>query len=156
MNENAQLLRDYLARTRSLFDAAFSADTAAPGTQDARDSRPNGHCAIAAIFINRQLGGEFVSATLSSGVSHWFNRIRFGGEWFDVDLTGDQFGEDPVRVGSPNSLWAGTRSRSEVDINADTWRRHELFSSRVEVERDIRTAERAERNLLTAILEGEV
>src|SRR5262245_35473353 len=63
----------------------FSADTAAPGTQWRGAPRSIGHCAAVALIFQASIGGDLMS-TYIEGVSHWFNRVREGERWVDVDL----------------------------------------------------------------------
>jgi hypothetical protein len=90
----------------------------------------DGHCAVVAILVNQRFGGEFMSASVD-GVSHWFNRFRCNGTWIDVDLTGDQFGGDKVRMGVPGSLWNETRPRSGAELNSETLSRSGLLAARL-------------------------
>lgn len=115
---------------REAAEGAFALDTAAPGTPNT----PNlsaGHCTMVAMLVRERLGGEFVSASLS-GLSHWFNRLKVGEEWIDVDLTGDQFGRGRIQYAPAGTLYENTRARSAADINAETRARYAQFSSRVQ------------------------
>src|SRR5262249_54554099 len=88
--------RDYAERLakelRTRLDPAFRPDTAAQGLEGTVPSA--GHCAVASVVVQNIIGGELASA-LVGGISHWFNRIRFGDHVFDIDITADQFGNAP-------------------------------------------------------------
>jgi hypothetical protein len=56
-----------------------------------------GQCGTVATIVRAMLGGELVSAEIDAQ-SHWFNRSYVAGDFFDVDLTGDQFGLPPVQL----------------------------------------------------------
>lgn len=116
-------LRRRLEELRSRLDLVFANDTAAPGTPPSDRPRSCGHCAVVAILVRDLIGGEYVSTAIG-GLSHWFNRVVNDGVWIDVDLTGDQFGQAAVGIGSPNELWPNTRSRSAFDINVATTKRY--------------------------------
>ncbi len=111
-----------LERLRVTLEAAFSPETAAPGTETAGRPPSVGQCAVVSIIVRDRFGGEFVSTTVQ-GQSHWFNRLNIGGRVIDVDLTGDQFGLQAVRFGEPGGLWPGTRTRTPHELREETVRR---------------------------------
>lgn len=118
-----------LERLRLTLEAAFSPQTASPGTETAGRPPSAGQCAAVSIVVWDRFGGEFVSATVQ-GQSHWFNRLNFGGRVIDVDLTGDQFGLQAVRFGKPGSLWEGTRPRTAQELREETVRRAILLAEK--------------------------
>ena len=112
--------RERLLSARSRLAAAFSADTAAPGT--ARGTGSAGHCAVVALLVRASFGGELVAVTIGRS-SHWFNRIVIDGRCFDVDLTGDQFGFEPVRMRVAGGLFGATRLRVTTEVREETFAR---------------------------------
>jgi hypothetical protein len=113
--------RDYaeqLAKQlRNRLDKAFRPDTTAQGLGGAVPSA--GHCAVASVVVHNVLGGELVSAIVG-GISHWFNRVRFGERVFDIDLTADQFDAPPVIIADADELYPGTRVRPYGDLTVET------------------------------------
>ena len=117
----------YGAQLRVTLVRAFSSDTAAPGTVSRVPSA--GHCAAVAAVVRAEFGGDFLS-TVVGGQSHWFNRIHVGGRSFDVDLTGDQFGLDEIRVARAGELFPSSRVRTVEQLNDETLRRARLLAVR--------------------------
>ena len=114
-------------RLRERLAAAFSASPAVPGTTPGVPSA--GHCAAVALIVRAEFGGELVSTTFA-GVSHWHNRVPTPRGPVDVDLTGDQFGLAPVRVGAAGSLFDGGSVRRLDGLLAETiWRAIRLAKS---------------------------
>lgn len=111
-----------LHRLRAVLEAAFSPDTAAPGTPSSAGPPSRGHCAVVSAIVWDRFGGELLSAMVQ-GESHWFNRLNVGGCVVDIDLTGDQFGLQAIRCGDPGSLWPGTRTRNPRELREETVRR---------------------------------
>ena len=126
---NVSMLHRQLVDIKKLLSAHFAEDTAYPGT--VYTTLTAGHCAAVAAIVYDQFGGEFVSAR-HEGRSHWFNRI----EDFDVDLTGDQYGLEPVRVGATGSLYSGTRVRDAGDMGHETRVRARLLALRAGLLKD--------------------
>jgi hypothetical protein len=110
-------LKRTLNGLRDRLERAFSPSTAAPGFSGSAAS--TGHCAVVSALLAKLIGATMVSTRLA-GQSHWFNRIRVGNREYDIDLTGDQYGLEPVRIANANALYPETRVRSEEDLNADT------------------------------------
>jgi hypothetical protein len=110
---------------RQGFDDAFSRDTAVPGSQS--DGVPStGHCAAVAMIVQFRLRGDLVEACVF-GESHWFNRIPTTDGALDLDLTGDQFGYEPVRFAPSEQLYADGVIRSMSDVLPETTlRAHKL------------------------------
>ncbi len=106
-----------LVKLRSRLERAFSPSTAAPGFSGSAPS--TGHCAAVSAILSKWIGATMVSTRIA-GQSHWFNRLRVGNREYDIDLTGDQYGLEPVRIANANALYPETRVRSEQDLNADT------------------------------------
>lgn len=79
-------------------------------------------------IVRQRHGGAMVS-TRAFGGSHWFNLIRTESGWFEVDITGDQFGLGVVRWAS--MLHDDTRIRDVSEWDEDTHRRLELLEKRL-------------------------
>jgi len=129
--EMEQHSRDYAERLakelRNRLEQAFRPDTAAQGLEGNVPSA--GHCAVASVVVQNILGGELASAIVG-GISHWFNRIRFGDRVFDIDLTADQFGNGPILIADSNQLYPGTRVRLSQDLTVETLLRAALLARR--------------------------
>jgi hypothetical protein len=118
MGMHAEELRRVVSRLRKRLSPAFSSETASEGATGPTPSA--GHCAIVALIVHQELGGDLVSTTYA-GTSHWFNRLRtHSGVVVDVDLTGDQFGFHPVRIDAAGMLFRGTRLRPIGSILNET------------------------------------
>ena len=109
-----------LRQIRASLDPAFGPETAAPGTRSLVPSA--GHCAAVSAILNSYFGGQLVS-TVIDGTSHWFNRVFVDGHEFDVDITGDQFGYEPIRILPTGALFAKSRVRTFEELNEETRRR---------------------------------
>lgn len=117
---------------RHALEAVFAADTAV----DPRSYRggADGHCAAVSAIVQALWGGVFMSTT-DEGVSHWYNRLVIDdGTAIDTDLTGDQFGRDPVRV-ALGPLYAHARVRTRDDLTDETLRRAILLSRRADIQK---------------------
>jgi hypothetical protein len=112
---------------RGQLDVGFDSQTAAPGTN--RIELSSGQCAAAAIILQSVIGGNFVSAKVAS-VSHWFNRVARQAQFFDIDITGDQFGFPAVRIAPAGTLYEGTRVRDRTELNANTIQRARRLAAR--------------------------
>jgi hypothetical protein len=117
-----------LRTLRAALEPHFAADTAL-ASASSEQSLSAGHCAVVALIVQKKLGGELVSARVQDQ-SHWFNRFEVGGRVVDVDLTGDQFGNQPVRLGAAGTLYPGTLVRSRHQLTADTLKRAALLAER--------------------------
>jgi hypothetical protein len=73
-------------------------------------------------LVQESQGGDLLRAEVD-GISHYWNRLPSGAE---IDLTREQFGNDPVRM-SPVEI----RTRDYVLSYADTQRRYELLKKRL-------------------------
>ena len=129
MNEND------LIDLRRRLEAGFSTETAQ------RDSiggevASAGQCAAVAAVVREIAGGRFVS-TMIDGRSHWFNRIDIDGSAWDLDLTGDQYGREPVQQAAAGSLYPGTRERTEADLTPETLQRAIILARRCGLERAV-------------------
>ena len=111
-------------------ETRFNLDTAAPGTDWSLARASAGHCAAVAVVVSTFYGGTYVSAVVD-GVSHWFNRIETDEGLVDLDLTGDQFGREPVRMEAAGHLFPGTRERDPSSLNENTLSRARLLASRL-------------------------
>lgn len=85
--------------------------------------RPStGQCAVTALVVQDQFGGQIVEATTNQGEVHFFNRLPGLG---DVDITGDQF--DP----SVEVHLRGIADRKVILSVPDTVRRYNLLKNAV-------------------------
>jgi hypothetical protein len=109
-----------LQMLRARLEGAFSPSTAAPGFSGSAPS--TGHCAAVSAILSKWIGATMVSTRIADQ-SHWFNRIRVGSHEYDIDLTGDQYGMEAVRIAQADSLYPETRVRSEQELNAETLER---------------------------------
>jgi hypothetical protein len=55
------------------------------------------------------------------------------GDFFDVDLTGDQFGLPPVQLARGGQLYGGSRVRRSSEVNQSTRMRAALLARRAGV-----------------------
>lgn len=122
-----------LRALRGILEPAFSSDTAAPGFPETTPSA--GHCAVVSALLHDKFGVTMVS-THVNGMSHWFSRIEWEGVLFDFDLTGDQFGFDPIQIAPAGELYQPSLVRQPVELNEETLRRVGLLGSRVVHELD--------------------
>ncbi len=121
-------LQEHAQALRADLEAHFSAETAAPGT--VLSTKPSaGHSAAVAYIFHQLMGGDYVSATVE-GNSHWYNRIRTKEGLVEVDLTGDQFGHDPVRVMPAGSMYFLPRTRNAEDLTPEDIRRAETLAEK--------------------------
>lgn len=119
-----------LHEIRERVETAFTAETSFDAT--AYQGGSHGHCAVVAAIVWAELGGQLLS-TYEEGPSHWYNRV---GSWpgsAEVDLTGDQFGHDSVRIRNGTHLYKTYRIRSVEEINAETFRRAGLLAERAKL-----------------------
>lgn len=126
IHDRGDLLRQ-IVNLRRQIEPEFRSDTAARGFTGAAPS--TGHCAVAAVLVQRLFGGEFVSAIVE-GDSHWFNRIETCDGKVDVDVTADQFNRGPIEIAAAGRLYAGTRVRYFDDLNTETLQRALLLARR--------------------------
>jgi hypothetical protein len=126
-----------LKTLRAQLEPAFGPETAIPGTKGTVPSA--GHCAVVAAIIHDKLGGTFVSAMVS-GISHWFNRFVIDGHIVDVDITGDQFGHQPIRIESMGQLFPGTRERKPTELNEETRQRSADLAARAGIVASAKTS----------------
>jgi hypothetical protein len=83
-----------------------------------------GHCAIVAAIIYKRFGGDLVSAYVN-GIKHWFNKI----DNYYIDLTGDQFGFDPVQI--KKDLYEDCLIREWAHLNSTTLERLEIMEGKL-------------------------
>ena len=110
-----------LVDLRSKLEPHFSDDTRQGKLGRTASS---GHCAAVSFIVNSVFGGNYVSVTVE-GQSHWLNLI---GKYF-VDLTGDQFGSDPVVMSEVNR-WQEIRQRLPSELKEETKTRARLLAER--------------------------
>lgn len=123
--------RERLGLLRQQLEKGFSPETAQDNVRP-HGARSTGQCAAVSIVVREVLGGRFAS-TMSSGQSHWFNRIEVNGALWDVDLTGDQIGGRPVQIAPAGSIYPSSRERSESDLCSDVIQRAILLARRSEL-----------------------
>lgn len=112
-----------LERLTQALETSWSAETSA-ATDWSTAVPARGQCAVSALIIQEEFGGELVRAMVA-GESHYWNRLPDGSE---VDATRSQFEVfDPVGV--------AVRLREYVLLFPETQRRYELL--RLRVERDL-------------------
>ena len=120
-------LLEAVASIRKRLEKAFSPDTAITANKGLTLSA--GQCAAASIVTSKVLGADYVSAQ-PSGKSHWFNRVKVGNEFLDVDLTGDQFGRPAIQIAPAGQLYSKTRVRKPDEIHIETLERAKLLAVR--------------------------
>ena len=124
-------LQRAVTNLRARLEPAFGPETAIK--QSGRPvSVSAGQCAAVATIVQAMLGGEFVSANVGAH-SHWFNRIPVGGDPFDADITGDQFGLPAIQLARAGRLYRGSRVRRPAEVDRNTRMRAELLARRAGV-----------------------
>lgn len=119
-------MREHAEHLRQMLEQCWGPETAFPGSQPSPVS--SGQCAVTALLV-AQVVGCFVVSTQVNGVSHWFNQV-YDPEtmtYVDLDLTGDQFGLDPVQLAPADSLYGDTRQRFWHEVNDETRQRYNLL-----------------------------
>lgn len=124
----AAKLLEIAANLRAKLERGFDQDTALPGAWRC-EVPSSGQCAAVALIVHDTLGGSLVSAHVN-GISHWFNRITTSDGELDIDITADQFGFVPIRIGDPGSLYANERIRSKAELRVETVSRAQLLKAR--------------------------
>lgn len=107
-----------LCAIRRRLDSAFSQASAYP-TVNALAVGSAGQCGATALLIQHLFGGDLVSTNIGKD-SHWYNRLNVEGTQIDVDITGDQYGYEPVRVGPVGTLFRQSRIRSTSEVQSET------------------------------------
>lgn len=115
---------------RSRLERGFTPETAAEAFEGFGPS--TGQCAATALVAHEVLGGELVSASVHDQ-SHWFNRVWFSNRWWDVDLTGDQFGYPSVQIVEADRLYSGSKLREASEVNGETLRRAVTLAERAKM-----------------------
>jgi hypothetical protein len=129
-------LRRAIANLRARLEPAFAPETAMKQSTRAV-SASAGQCSAVATIIRAMLGGELVSAHVDTQ-SHWFNRIPVGGDLFDIDITGDQFGLPPIQMARRGKLYGGSRVRRPAEVDKNTRMRAALLARRARVGDDLK------------------
>jgi hypothetical protein len=127
MYRDKYALHKNLRRIRKNLDRGFSSRTAY--LKKGKSNSSSGHCAAVAAIIHEILGGRLVSATVN-GESHWFNRLEVDGDVLDLDLTGDQFGKEPIQVAKAGDLYSGTKERFSSQLDSETLERAWLLANK--------------------------
>jgi len=125
--EAHRFAKGMMCELRKRLDRAFRSDTAAFSLEGRTPSA--GQCVAVAIVVQAIFGGELVSAIVG-GTSHWVNRVRLGPDIFDIDLTADQFGVNPILIADTNCLYPRTRRRRSADLKTGTLARAALLAQR--------------------------
>lgn len=110
-------MRNFTERLR----AAWRADTSFDHSWS-EDNPALGHCAVTALAVQDEFGGDLLRAEIPGG-SHYWNRLPDGSE---VDLTAGQF-ERPI-----DRVNVETRERSYLLSNHDTATRYCVLKARME------------------------
>lgn len=132
-SRNADLCRE-LTKLREGMDEVFRCDTAFGDCRIEEGYPSAGHCMLAAMVVQDLFGGEIMFGQVG-GVPHYWNRMRDR----DVDVTGDQFGESPVRAkrGELNGggvVFDRTPGKAlMMPVNAELMGLHERFVKRLTV-----------------------
>jgi hypothetical protein len=129
-------LEKSLHSVREALQKAFGSDTSFPGTAYTCPSA--GQCAAVAAIVYKEFGGNLVSAKVGNE-SHWFNRIPIRDKWFDIDLTGDQFGRPPIQVTMAGNLYPRTKLRRPDELNQETLERSFTLAQQAGLRNDGRT-----------------
>jgi len=106
-----------LAALRARLENAWSRSTSAEPTVWTPSNPAWGQCAITALIVQEEFGGELLRGQMREG-SHYWNRLPDGTE---VDLTLQQFER------TPEFADIQARSREEVLRHPDTARRYKLL-----------------------------
>ena len=117
-------------KIHNLIEPGFSADS----SFDKKNYKGGsfGHCTIVSMFLYSYFGGQLVS-TKSEGISHWYNRLALlDNSLVDVDLTGDQFGHEAVRIVPAEQLYKKSKIRKPIEINAETIDRYVAFIEKIQ------------------------
>lgn len=120
-----------LAALRNRLDGAFSKETAADW--NIYSSPSAGHCVPVTIIMFYEFAGVSCRARVRRE-QHWFSRIVDRGRLFDVDLTGDQYGLEAVRVALPDELYSGTVAMPRHEFGVPALCRARLLASRAGLE----------------------
>ena len=86
-----------------------------------------GYCAATTIILNVLLDAHFFS-TYVNGESHWFSRID---GYFDVDLTGDQFGFSKIQITKAGHLYPNSKKREKYHLRRITCEKAYLLAKSV-------------------------
>lgn len=137
--EQEEALKEYL----EFVIESCSSETSADSDKWTKKNPLHGHCAVVALLVQENFGGEFLRASLldmkgyEQMQSHYWNRLRNGSE---VDLTAGQFrGNDRDLVPEGKTTKRDGRSGKEVPITREsllayepTRKRYELLKEKVE------------------------
>ena len=115
---------------RKCLEPVFTSDTGRHSEEVVIPS--TGHCAAVALIANIMFKGQLISATVQKE-SHWFNRIEIDGLWYDVDLTGDQFGFPPVQIKTAQRLYGKSKVRSWKEVTWETAVRAYILAERADL-----------------------
>lgn len=107
-------LKNIRFKTTKIFNSKTAMGTWNPNKPSA------GHCDVVAMLLQSIYGGKLVTTTINK-IDHWFNKI--GNQY--VDLTGDQFGLNPVRIWDNKT--EEFKVKKQKEISSKTKKRYELF-----------------------------
>jgi hypothetical protein len=111
---SAATLRHRARRLRNALEAAWSRETTVNPANWSERNPAWGQCAVTALIVQDELGGELLRATVQ-GVSHYWNLLETGEE---LDFTRRQFSD------FPDDLKGLARVREQLLANDDTARRY--------------------------------
>lgn len=108
-------------KLRKVLEKYFSAETSL--SPETWKGGSEGHCVMVSMVLATMFDGKYISTKLEP-VSHWYSRVELeDGSVVDVDLTGDQFGHEPVRIKPAGELYSDSRERAFTEINEQTLKR---------------------------------
>jgi len=64
------------------------------------------------------------------GEEHWFNRLEIDTQSFDADLTGDQFGYEPLQIRPAGSLYPNATVAEFSDLKPEALHRAAVLAVR--------------------------
>ncbi len=121
----------FLSQLRNYLELYFKSDTS--NNPSLYKGGSHGHCVMVSMLLHKLFDAKFLSTKFEE-TSHWFSRLTLhDGKLADVDLTGDQFGHDKVRIKSINELYSDAQIRNSREINSETQSRFATFLSRIDV-----------------------
>ena len=83
-----------------------------------------------AMWVKEILGGDIISCHVNE-LPHWYNHIYVDGDRVFLDLTGDQFGRDPVQMSS-NRLYEGRHTYVSSTRGKSLQTRYAAFKARLD------------------------
>ena len=115
----AQLMTERVTLVRAGLEAVWSPETSSQPAEWSRANPAIGQCAVTALILQDELGGELLRAMVGP-VSHYWNRLPTGEQ---LDWTRQQFSNPPIE------LVGEVRSRQSLLANEETARRYSRLRS---------------------------